>query len=166
MNDSALELFAFGRSFAAVSLLDILSFCPNSHGRIHRQLRYHRSGELRSVRQNQLLSGLSRLPVSVLASLSAPSTNSTSATQDKSVDLAYALIPLIRTLPEPTKHEVEVAFAGSIAVIWKVMAGILGLGLVSSFLMAGLPLQSVVDAKWRRGGKTGPRYNFVYWQGA
>jgi len=127
LNAPALAFFAFGRSFAAVWGITIGS----------------------TILQNQLLI---RLPSAVLESLTASTSNSTTFTSGKAANLAYAVIPLIRALPEPTRHEVQVAFAGSIAVIWKVMTGLLGLGLVSSLFMAGLPLQSVVDEKWTAAG--------------
>jgi len=123
LNAPALAFFSFGRSFAAVWGITIGS----------------------TILQNQLLS---RLPASVLVSITSSTSTSSSA---QAADLAYAIIPLIRTLSEPTRHEVQVAFAGSIAVIWKVMTGLLGLGLLSSLFMAGLPLQNVVDEKWTAG---------------
>lgn len=64
------------------------------------------------------------------------------------VSLAFALIPAIPTLDEPLRSEVQDAFARSIAVIWQVMIGISGAGLVASLLMKGLPLHTEVDRKW------------------
>ncbi|CDO69089.1 hypothetical protein BN946_scf184992.g38 [Trametes cinnabarina] len=64
------------------------------------------------------------------------------------VDLTYAAIPTIRDLPPPLKDEVRQAFGESIAVIWKVMVGILAIGLISSLFMADVPLHDMKDEKW------------------
>ena len=64
------------------------------------------------------------------------------------VSLAYALIPVIPTLEEPFKTEVRVAFAESLKVIWQVMIGIAGIGLIASLFMKGLPLHTSVDKQW------------------
>ena len=60
----------------------------------------------------------------------------------------YALIPQISTFPLQTQSEVQVAFAGSLAVLWRVLAAISGGGLVVSFFMKGLPLHDTLDADW------------------
>ncbi|KZT02019.1 MFS general substrate transporter [Laetiporus sulphureus 93-53] len=62
--------------------------------------------------------------------------------------IAYATIPLISQLPEPLRTEVRVAFAVSLKVVWEVMTGIAGLGLLSSLLMKGLPLHDSVNEEW------------------
>ncbi len=64
------------------------------------------------------------------------------------VDLSYAAIPTIRDLPEPLKDQVRQAFGESIAVIWKVMVGILGIGFLASLFMADVPLHDLTDEKW------------------
>lgn len=64
------------------------------------------------------------------------------------VEIAYAVIPQIPTLPEPLKDEVRAAFAQSLDVLWEVMVAVAGLGFLSSLLMKELPLQSVVDDSW------------------
>ncbi len=64
------------------------------------------------------------------------------------VDLSYAAIPTIRTLPEELKIEVQRAFGESIAVIWRVMVGIIGIGLLASLLMQPVPLHDLTDEKW------------------
>jgi hypothetical protein len=43
---------------------------------------------------------------------------------------------------------VREAFAESLSVVWKVVAGVCGAGFVSSFLMRGLPLHTVTDEAW------------------
>lgn len=64
------------------------------------------------------------------------------------VSLAYSVIPVIPSLPEPLHTEVRVAFADSIQVLWQVMIGIAGIGLLSSLLMKGLSLHTQVDEEW------------------
>ena len=69
-------------------------------------------------------------------------------TGDSNAALAYSLIPVIPTLDEPFRSEVQDAFARSIAVIWQVFIGLAGLGLISSVFMKGLPLHTEVDKRW------------------
>ena len=60
----------------------------------------------------------------------------------------YALIPQLSKYPLQTRVEVQAAFAESLAVFWQVMAGISGIGLLSSLFMKGLPLHDQLDADW------------------
>lgn len=60
----------------------------------------------------------------------------------------YALIPELSTLPPEIRFEVQVAFAESLAVLWRVLAVISGVGLVASLFMRGLPLHNTLDADW------------------
>ena len=62
--------------------------------------------------------------------------------------IAYSIIPLIRTLPEPLKTEIRVAFAESLRVVWQVLIGISAVGLIASLAMKRLPLHTEVDEKW------------------
>ena len=64
------------------------------------------------------------------------------------VSIAFAAIPAIPGLPEPLHTEVRAAFASSLIVIWQVMIGISGLGLLSSLFMKSLPLHTQVDENW------------------
>ncbi|KAI4525345.1 MFS general substrate transporter [Schizophyllum commune Loenen D] len=64
------------------------------------------------------------------------------------IDVAYSAIPRIPMLPPDQRFEVNEAFALSLQVVWEVLIGILGLGLLSALLMKGIPLHSVVDQKW------------------
>lgn len=66
----------------------------------------------------------------------------------KGVSIAYAIIPMIQTLEEPLRSEVRAAFADSLSVMWQVMVGIAGIGLLSSLFMKGLPLHTKVDESW------------------
>ncbi|KAI3614790.1 mfs multidrug transporter [Moniliophthora roreri] len=60
----------------------------------------------------------------------------------------YSLLPQIRFLEEPLKSVLQVAFAGSLRVIWLTLTGILGRGFLVSLLMQDIPLQNVRDEKW------------------
>lgn len=64
------------------------------------------------------------------------------------INLAYSVIPVIRTLPEPLKYEVHIAFSESLAVIWKTMTGIVGIGLLASLMMRDVQMHKYVDEKW------------------
>jgi len=61
------------------------------------------------------------------------------------VEIAYAAIPQIRDLPEPLQSQVKAAFADSLAVVWNVMIGISGIGVLSLLLMKDIPLGLVTD---------------------
>ncbi|KAJ7124307.1 iron permease [Mycena epipterygia] len=63
-------------------------------------------------------------------------------------EIAYAAIPVIRQLEEPLRKQVQAAFADSMAVIWQTMIGIAGLGLLFSFLMADVPMNTTVDESY------------------
>ncbi|KAJ7191888.1 iron permease [Mycena pura] len=62
--------------------------------------------------------------------------------------IAYSIIPLIRTLPEPLKSEIQVAFGKSLSVVWQVLIGVSSIGLLLSLLMRRLPLHTDLDKKW------------------
>ncbi|KAF8553817.1 MFS general substrate transporter [Imleria badia] len=62
--------------------------------------------------------------------------------------IMYVLIPQLSEYPPHTRLEVQVAFTESLAVLWQVLAGVSGMGLVASLFMKGLPLQDMLDAKW------------------
>ncbi|KAI0700394.1 major facilitator superfamily domain-containing protein [Cerioporus squamosus] len=61
------------------------------------------------------------------------------------VEIAFAAIPVIRTLEEPLRTEVRRAFAESLAVIWQTMIGICGLGLLSVLLIREVPMGKTAD---------------------
>jgi len=69
------------------------------------------------------------------------------------VQLSYAAIPQIGSLTEPLRTQVRDAFAGSLVVLWQVMLGISGLGLLSVLLMKEVPMQTVTDDRWGLAGK-------------
>ena len=64
------------------------------------------------------------------------------------VQIAYAAIPVVRTLREPLKGEVQDAFAESLRVVWLVMIGFCGLGLLSVGIMREVPMQKMTDERY------------------
>lgn len=62
--------------------------------------------------------------------------------------MSYAAIPQIRTLVEPLKSQVQAAFAASLVVLWQVLLGIAGIGLLSSLMIKELPMQTITDERW------------------
>ncbi|KAG8927324.1 hypothetical protein FRC01_007659 [Tulasnella sp. 417] len=71
-----------------------------------------------------------------------------SSSAEKGVEIAYAAIPAIRSLEEPMKTEVKQAFAGSLRVIWLVMAGISAAGILLVLGMKELKMHEVTDKDW------------------
>ncbi|KIJ29343.1 hypothetical protein M422DRAFT_269299 [Sphaerobolus stellatus SS14] len=64
------------------------------------------------------------------------------------VQIAYAAIPVIPSLPEPVKTEVQNLFARALSDIWLVLLGISAAGLLCSLLMKGLPLHGNMDKEF------------------
>ncbi|KAF7310072.1 Iron permease [Mycena indigotica] len=61
-------------------------------------------------------------------------------------EIAYAAIPFIRTMTDQTlKKAVQVAFADSLRVVWLVMCGISGIGLLSCLLLREIPMNTNID---------------------
>ncbi|KAG8908872.1 hypothetical protein FRC01_007214 [Tulasnella sp. 417] len=73
----------------------------------------------------------------------------------QNVEIAYAAIPMIRGLEESRRIEVQDAFAGSIRIIWLVMTGLAGVGLVTSLVMKELKLHEATDEDWGMKEKSG-----------
>ena len=67
----------------------------------------------------------------------------------------YALIPELGTLSPGEKSQVQAAFAGSLGVLWKVLAAISCAGFIASLFMKGLPLHNTLDADWALKDKSG-----------
>ncbi|KAK7039367.1 MFS domain-containing protein [Favolaschia claudopus] len=63
-------------------------------------------------------------------------------------EIAYAAVPVIRTLPEPLRTEVRASFADSLRVVWQTMIGFAGLGLLLSLLMKEIPMHTTVDESY------------------
>ncbi|KAI9056773.1 iron permease [Trametes sanguinea] len=61
------------------------------------------------------------------------------------VEIAYAAIPVIRTLKEPLKTEVRVAFAESMSIVWKAMIGFSAAGILTLALLREVPMQKHTD---------------------
>ncbi|EIW57898.1 iron permease [Trametes versicolor FP-101664 SS1] len=61
------------------------------------------------------------------------------------IEIAYAAIPVIRTLDEPLRTEVRIAFAESMAVVWKAMIGFSAAGFLTLFLLREVPMQKHTD---------------------
>lgn len=59
------------------------------------------------------------------------------------------MIPTIPSLQEPQRTEVRAAFAQATQLIWRVMAGISGAGLLTCLLMQEVELRKdSLDEKW------------------
>jgi len=69
------------------------------------------------------------------------------------VEIAYAIIPEIKNLPEPLRDQVRAAFASSMSTIWKVMIAIAGLGLITVFFTKEVPMHEFSDDKYALEGK-------------
>lgn len=72
--------------------------------------------------------------------------------------VAYAMVPLVRTLPEPLKSQVQDAYLTGIRGCWYVVLGAAVLGFASSWFMKALPLHTAVDRDWglEEGAKDSP----------
>lgn len=64
------------------------------------------------------------------------------------VQIAYAAIPRIRSLDPQLQILVRDAFASSLQLLWKVMIGIAGAGLLSVLLMKELTMRTDLDEQW------------------
>ncbi|KAI1792582.1 MFS general substrate transporter [Ganoderma leucocontextum] len=64
---------------------------------------------------------------------------------DVQIDMLYAAIPTIASLPESLRTEIQDAFAASFSVVWKVMVGFCGAGLLSVFLLKEIPMLQDTD---------------------
>ncbi|KDR69579.1 hypothetical protein GALMADRAFT_77246 [Galerina marginata CBS 339.88] len=62
--------------------------------------------------------------------------------------IAYAAIPVLHKLPDALQLEVRIAFATSMTVIWKVMIGISGLGLLTLPLLREVPMNQSTDENY------------------
>lgn len=64
------------------------------------------------------------------------------------VQIAYAAIPTIPSLPEPLRTEVRTAFASSLREIWIVMAALCVAGALCVFGMKEIKMHEVTDEDW------------------
>ncbi|GJE98642.1 iron permease [Phanerochaete sordida] len=86
-----------------------------------------------TILQNTLLK---KLPQAFLATLPA------------GAQVAYAAVPRVAGLPEPLRGLVRAAFADATRVVWQVMIGVSGAGLLSCVLMREVPLRTDMDETW------------------
>ncbi|KAI8969880.1 iron permease [Trametes punicea] len=64
------------------------------------------------------------------------------------VQIAYAVIPTISGLEQPLQDEVRAVFAHATRVIWQVMIGVSGMGLLTVLLMREEKLRQDMDQTW------------------
>ena len=55
---------------------------------------------------------------------------------------------MVKTLEEPLKNEVRVAFADSMLTIWRTMIGISAIGVISVFFMEEIEMNVVTDDRF------------------
>ncbi len=74
------------------------------------------------------------------------------------VDIAFAAVPVIRTLDAPLRGQVQAAFADSLAVVWKAMIGICGAGFLTVLLLKEVPMTTHMDERFalEEAGKSLP----------
>ncbi|KAG8846757.1 hypothetical protein FRB96_001782 [Tulasnella sp. 330] len=87
-----------------------------------------------TVLQNELKA---KLPMAFLSEVST-----------KGVQIAYSIIPIVETLPEPLRFEVRNAFSESLQTLWKVMAGVAAVGALCVFAMKEIPMHEITDKDW------------------
>ncbi|KAF7296868.1 MFS general substrate transporter [Mycena indigotica] len=64
--------------------------------------------------------------------------------------IAFTIIPSISSLSPELGGQVKHAFAEAFKLLWDVLAGLAGAGMLVSWLMKGLPLHAKVDEQWGR----------------
>ncbi|KAF7303486.1 MFS general substrate transporter [Mycena indigotica] len=64
--------------------------------------------------------------------------------------IAFAIIPSLGGLPPPLRAAVRDSFAHAFRLLWRVLAGLGGAGLLSSLVMKGLRLHTEVDGTYGR----------------
>ncbi|KAH9902441.1 iron permease [Cubamyces lactineus] len=64
------------------------------------------------------------------------------------VQIAYAAIPAISRLPDLLRDEVRAVFARATRLVWQVMIGVAGAGLLSVLLMREEKLREDMDEQW------------------
>ncbi|THH15540.1 hypothetical protein EW146_g4959 [Bondarzewia mesenterica] len=137
LNAPALALLMFCRSFATVCLR-APSATPRPVLMFQSRLQIWGVTIGSTVLQNQLTHRLS----------ASGNLSSFLSQYPQGVSIAYAIIPDIKSLPEPLRTTVRDAFADSLRVLWLLLIGIGGLGALSSLLMKGLALHTHTDEKW------------------
>ncbi|KAG8870907.1 hypothetical protein FRB97_009266 [Tulasnella sp. 331] len=92
-----------------------------------------------TILQNELKK---QLPTAFLQSVSA-----------STGEIEYALIPIVKTLLEPLRGQVRDAFAQSMQVIWRVMIGVSGAGLLCALAMKELKMHEKTNEEWGIAGE-------------
>lgn len=64
------------------------------------------------------------------------------------VDLAYAIIPSISSLPEPLGLQVKVAFAKSLRTMWFAMLALCIIGAICVVGMKEIKMHEITDDEW------------------
>lgn len=64
------------------------------------------------------------------------------------MQIAYAAIPHIRSLEPSLRNEVQIAFNQATRLVWQIMIGISGIGLLSVLLMKEFTMKLNVDEQW------------------
>ncbi|KAJ6629600.1 major facilitator superfamily domain-containing protein [Mycena sp. CBHHK59/15] len=62
--------------------------------------------------------------------------------------IAYAIIPLIASMPPALREQVQDAFLHSLRQVWIGMAATCGVGMCTMFFIQDIPLRSTTDKKW------------------
>ncbi|KAF9070224.1 iron permease [Rhodocollybia butyracea] len=70
------------------------------------------------------------------------------STLPRHTQFTYSLVPLIPNLPSPLQDKVRLGFSQSLRIVWWVMCGISGVGLLSCLLMDEIPLRADRDETW------------------
>ncbi|KAF7368499.1 MFS general substrate transporter [Mycena venus] len=86
-----------------------------------------------AILQNSLQT---RIPASLISSL------------PPAEEIAYTIIPLISSMPQALKTQVQDAFLQSLRNVWIAMAILSGIGLCTLVLIKDLPLRTTTDKKW------------------
>jgi hypothetical protein len=63
-------------------------------------------------------------------------------------EISYSVIPLVKTLPEPLRSQVQAAFANSISRIWIVVMIIGAVGIVATLPMKQMALRKNLHENW------------------
>ncbi|KAJ7267576.1 iron permease [Mycena haematopus] len=64
------------------------------------------------------------------------------------VEIAYSIIPVIRTLPDPLRTEVRTAFADALKAVWWTTTGLAVLGFLTSLFMRHYTLHTTTNKDW------------------
>lgn len=92
-----------------------------------------------TILQNELKK---QLPEAFVATVSG------SVASGRGAAIAYSVIPIIGTLPEPLRDQVRSAFAESMRVLWRVLIGVSAMGALCVFGMKELPMHETTDQEW------------------